>query len=107
MDKYILDAQGNAVRCPDLMQWAEWFDNTDNRRVAWDDLPNGDALSTVFLGIDHNFTREGPPILWETGWRVHGDYWRILDRYTSRQAALDGHKAFLERIQKGEPIEEV
>ncbi len=30
-----------------------------------DTLPDGTAVSTVFLGMDHNFLGRGPPLLWE------------------------------------------
>ena len=49
----------NAVGTNDVAVWGRWFENVDNRRVAYDDL--GDArVSTVFLGIDHAFGN-GPP----------------------------------------------
>jgi hypothetical protein len=62
---YILDDEHNAVPCDDLMQWAVWFQDINNRRVAYTDLPGGGYVSTVFLGIDHNF-RGGTPLLYET-----------------------------------------
>lgn len=54
-----------AVPCPDLMEWAKWMEIPNIRRVAetqvgclW--------VSTVFLGLDHNYVRGGLPILFET-----------------------------------------
>ncbi len=59
----ILDADGNPVAEPDVVKWAEWFQSAD-RCVAQEQV--GDALiSTIFLGVNHNFT-DGPPIVWET-----------------------------------------
>jgi hypothetical protein len=48
-----------------LLEWGAWFENFENRRVARTDI---DALhvSTVFLGIDHNWSDVGPPLLFET-----------------------------------------
>jgi hypothetical protein len=63
----------------------------------------GDAhVSTVFLGIDHNFTGEGPPVLYET--TVFGgpedDY---QERYTSRELAEAGHRAVVDRLKGVKP----
>lgn len=41
-----------------------WLEKAD-RHVA-NEIVNGHRVSTVFLGIDHGFGREGPPILFET-----------------------------------------
>jgi hypothetical protein len=48
-----------------LKEWARWFEKSD-RRVALTQLPDGIEVSTVFLGLDHNFGMNGPPILFET-----------------------------------------
>jgi hypothetical protein len=47
------------------LEWSVWFERIENRRVAFtviEDL----HVSTVFLGLDHNFGGAGPPILFET-----------------------------------------
>jgi hypothetical protein len=57
-----------AVPEPDLMKWATWFETAD--RHVFKTTIGGCWVSTVFLGLDHNFTRmltgEGMPILFET-----------------------------------------
>jgi hypothetical protein len=59
------------VECKDgVLEWAQWFETAD-RHVAKTELDaNGVKLvvSTVFLGIDHNFGMTGDqrPILFET-----------------------------------------
>lgn len=60
-DKYILE--NGELKPVDLMTWAKWFE-TANRSIAYDEV-NGVRVSTVFLGIDHNFFG-GPPLLFET-----------------------------------------
>ncbi len=64
MDKkhYILD--GKTPVPVGLMEWAEWFGRND-RSVAKDEF-EGVVVSTVFLGLDHNFFGDGPPLLFET-----------------------------------------
>jgi hypothetical protein len=60
---YILNGR-EPVLVEDLMTWAKWF-NKASRRVALTDTDNG-QVSTVFLGIDHSFSEDGPPVLFET-----------------------------------------
>lgn len=53
-------------------------------------LTNGSVVSTVFLGLDHNFTEVGDPVLWET--MVFGeDGGEICLRYSSEEEAIQGH----------------
>lgn len=49
----------------DLLEWARLFEST-NRRVAYSVLSNGKIVSTVFMGIDHNMTEGGDPLVFET-----------------------------------------
>lgn len=61
---YILDNSGRPVREPDSLKWAEWF-GFANRTVG-DTTVGASRISTVFLGIDHNYSGNGRPVLWET-----------------------------------------
>lgn len=95
-DKYILDASGNPQRCDDAIQWAMSFEQTD-RQVA-DDIIGNVRVSTVFLGLDHRFSGDGDPILWETmifGGKQDG----YQDRYTSKESAIEGHQKALNLVQ--------
>lgn len=87
---WILDGE-NLVET-DLMGWGEWFQNFDNRRVA--ETTIGDAwISTVFLGIDHNFSGDGPPLLFETMVFFDREDLRdeIMMRYATYAEAREGH----------------
>ena len=59
-DKYILNDKGEPIVEEDLMKWAKWF-QTGKRSVA-DDTFNGIRVSTIFLGLDHNYSSKGPPV---------------------------------------------
>lgn len=61
---YILDEKGNPVIEPDLMKWARWFEKAE-RHVGLKRIGPYN-ISTVFLGLDHNYLTEGAPVLWET-----------------------------------------
>lgn len=62
--RYVLDENRVPVAEPDLFKWARWFENTEGRAVKQEKFGRV-LVSTVFLGLDHNWS-EGPPILWET-----------------------------------------
>jgi hypothetical protein len=79
----------------DMMTWAMWLENIDNRRVAYTviDVDLGVEVSTVFLGLDHNFSG-GEPVLFET--MVFGDVGDRrdeieMDRYCTWAEAERGH----------------
>ena len=50
----------------DELEWAQWFGAHHDERVVgrWDFA--GTEVSTVFLGCDHQFRDDGPPLLFET-----------------------------------------
>lgn len=60
--RYVLTGH-TPVPEPDLLTWAAWFEAAD-RHVA-DTRHEFFRVSTVFLGLDHQFGK-GPPILFET-----------------------------------------
>lgn len=66
-DFWILDEDKRPVRARSVREWAEWYERAsanDGRRVA-ETLTEFHRVSTVFLGIDHQWVK-GPPILFET-----------------------------------------
>lgn len=48
----------------DLLAWAQFLEE-GNRRVALTKVPAGE-VSTVFLGLDHRFGGDGPPLVFES-----------------------------------------
>lgn len=97
--RYILE-DGIPVLEPDLLKWAKWFENAEeNRRVAWTEI--GDIkVSTVFLGIDHNFFGGGAPILFET-MIFGGEHDEYQERYYTLEEAVIGHEKAVSLV-KGE-----
>lgn len=97
---YILDDAGGAVSVSDVLQWARWYEESDNRIVAQDTVA-GMLVSTVFLAIDHRFAGEGPPILWETMVFPQGTADEVYcERYASRSEALAGHVRAVEAAKR-------
>jgi hypothetical protein len=89
-DHYILDEHDQPVPV-DLLTWGRWSADFDNRRVAsWvavnprrPDCPI--HVSTVFLGINHNWDPAGPPLLFETMIFAAG---YEIDKTTARAATM-------------------
>lgn len=87
-DKYILTKNKRVVPCNDLLKWAKWFETAD-RLVEKTAVGEG-VVSTVFLGIDHNFGGR-QKLLFETmifGGPLDGSQWR----YKNWTEARKGHK---------------
>ena len=94
-DHYILDANNHPKQVGDLIEWAKWYSNEAARRVG-SDTDGEFTVSTVFLGLDHRFGSQGPPVLWET--MVFGiENEEPCERYTSHAEAVAGHKRFCEQ----------
>lgn len=84
---YILDGK-TPVECDDVMTWGSWFQTAD-RHVKKTNL--GDIqVSTVFLGLDHNYEETGAPVLFET-MIFGGDHDEYCERYTTWDDAEKGH----------------
>jgi hypothetical protein len=98
LGQYVLDDNGNPVAETDPIKWARIFSSPD-RFLKQETLPDGTSISTVFLGIDHNHSGRGPPILWET-MIFGGRYDQFQWRYASREEALAGHQRAVELARK-------
>lgn len=92
---YILDGH-RPVRCDDLMLWGAWFQEHD-RRVASTRI-HGVWVSTVFLGLDHNFGR-GPPVLFET-MVFGGEMDQEMRRYRTWDEAERGHREMCALVRR-------
>jgi hypothetical protein len=85
---------------PNLMRWAAWFETAD--RHVRDSFQGDVRVSTVFLGLDHNFGG-GPPHLFETmafiGHEVVG-----CERYSTWAEAEEGHARWVAQVFRPTPI---
>jgi len=86
---YILD--GREIKpTADLMEYAEWFENSTARFINQTMI--GDIkVSTVFLGLDHSFGDGQTPILFET-MVFGGPLDQQQDRYSTYDEAEAGHE---------------
>lgn len=99
---FILDEHGEPREVDDLFEYARWWATAD--RTVSNDFDEGDGgrtirVSTVFLGLDHNYSGKGPPVLWESmifGGVLDGEQ----ERYTSKEAAARGHQELCRRVNE-------
>lgn len=97
VDLYIL--KDRKVVAAELLEWARWFENFDNRLVARWEL-GGVEVSTVFLGINHNLFGDGPPLVFETMTFDLDGRSEIIDRYSTWDEAEAGHMRACEEQRK-------
>lgn len=88
--------EGKQPKQVELLEWASWFE-TAKRHVA-DETIGKSRVSTVFLGVDHNYSEDGPPLIFET-LVFGGDLDEEMDRYSTWEEAEAGHKAMVERVR--------
>jgi Mrp family chromosome partitioning ATPase len=98
--KYILDEQGKATRCDDVIAWGQWFETAE--RVVKQEKIGASKISTVFLGLDHNMIGHGPPVLWET-MVFGGELDQEQDRCAgNREQAEAMHERMVARVREHE-----
>jgi hypothetical protein len=98
---YILNAEHHAVEAS-LLEWAKWFEEISNRLVGYTQVTSEISVSTVFLGIDHRWHDDGPPLLFETmifGGPLDKKMWR----YSSWDDAEAGHAAAVRKARTAIP----
>jgi len=102
---YILD-DDHQPHPASTLEWARWYETAD-RRVALSETELHE-VSTVFLGIDHGWHADSPPILFETmvfarergGDGRLGEDLGLMDRYATWDEALKGHNDILREVSK-------
>lgn len=96
--RYILDGKV-AVECEDLLTWATWIERERATiRVAYDRI-DWVRISTVFLGLDHNFADDGPPLVFETmvfGGTLDNEQWF----YSTWGEAEVGHASVVAQVKR-------
>jgi len=109
---YILKGK-KVVTVKDVLVWGKWFQEND-RRVAETTIGRY-WVSTVFLGIDCNFSMRGKPLVFETMVfdRESKKKYKLgekeiesigeeadVDRYSTWEEAETGHKKMVEKWRK-------
>lgn len=93
------DREGNPLS---LNEWGEKMQDDEYRTVAKTELGNDVLVSTVWLGLDHNFWPGGAPLIFETMIFDHHGNPQYQDRYTTEVQAVAGHDQAVQAA-KGTP----
>lgn len=97
MNQYILKDCVPVLE-PDILAFAKWFHDSNNRILGQVEVADGIRVSTIFLGFDHQYGR-GEPVLWET-MVFGGKFDQEQVRYSSDAEARSGHIAMVERVKE-------
>jgi hypothetical protein len=90
----------------DIETWAEQYKSLSrsNLRHVSDQTIGNYRISTVWLGIDHNFYNELYPLLFETMVFPKDSYADIyMQRYSTWNEAVESHKKTVEWVKNGCP----
>ena len=99
---YKLDENKNVVKSS-LEEWANFIEGKlpTNFKHVGDDTIDGKRVSTVFLGLCHNFSPfNKTPIVFETMVFDNGSS-LYQERYATYQEAEEGHKRAITWVQEG------
>jgi len=93
---YYLDENGE-IQKGDSLDCNAFLETEKNRKICQDLVDGKIRISTVFLMVDHNYTDNGPPILFET--MIFGGYFDgYQQRYYTKKEAVDGHAFCLSEV---------
>lgn len=100
---YIYDKQGQPI---EMEQFAALLADLDYKIVGRTKIGNAE-VSTVWLGIDHNFMREdSAPLIFET-MIFGGGHDEFQWRWHTEEEAIDGHDAIVEALKEDRDPEEI
>ena len=101
--KYILIGQ-TPTPIDDTLEWARWFESSDESRIVFQTVLGEECdilVSTIFLGLDHNFAMVGPPLLFETMiFRVGKDRKKSMGYQTRCSTWLQAEKMHERAVRK-------
>ena len=101
--KYYIMKDKEVIATDNLYDWAAFLEHED-RKVARTEVTKDITVSTVFLGIDHNFAKNGPPIVFETmvfGGKLDGR----MERCATYLEAENMHTWMVQEVKQAEGIE--
>lgn len=83
----------------DYREWSRLWHDPSVKIVKQDTVCDGQfKVSTVYLGLDHSWG-DGPPLIFETMVFTDGPLDEECWRYSTREDALRGHAAAIERCE--------
>ena len=93
MSYYKIDRGDGVLVSAQRDEWQDWFAGHGNR-VEATKTPDGALISTVCLGIDHAG-------FWYETCVFRGDDSEVVERYTTRVEAVEGHERWEHAVLEG------
>ncbi len=84
----------------DTLKWAKHIEERDNKSIKQEYVFFGRFwISTVWLGLDHSWNENEPPLIFESMVfnSNHDGYDLDMNRYTTREEAIAGHQALVRK----------
>jgi len=80
-------------------EWSRLRQIRDYKIVKQETLPNGVWVSTVWLGLDHQYEDGGVPLIFETMvFPKDGTHEEVdMERYSTEEEAINGHLAIVKK----------
>ena len=103
MSDYYILIDKKPVAVP-MFEWAEWFENAGEERIIKQDEVKDKFISTVFLGLNHNWNLNDDhrPHLFETMVFKQGGYAEIYcTRCATWEEAEAQHAKAIEWVKEG------
>ena len=103
---YVLDGK-NVIGTNDMMRWVKMMeDSKSGNRIVQKTNLNRVDVSTVFLGLDHNFGA-GPPLLFETmifggpndGYQERYETWEQAEAGHAKAVKVAGRVRKIQRVK--------
>lgn len=95
---YLLNEKKEAIHCT-LWEWAAFLESGKN--VVIQTRIGEIGISTVFLGLNHNYNSNGPPLLFET-MIFGGEHDQYCDRCSTWDEALVMHENAKKLVEESE-----
>lgn len=98
---YYILKDGKPVRVDSLTEWCVQFERGEDVRRVDQTYVGYVWVSTVFLGLDHNYG-DGPPLIFET-MVFGGPLNEEMVRYSTLGDAKKGHFEMVDRVRAASP----
>lgn len=109
-NEFLLDENNIPYPCEDVLSWGQGMAelSKSGRTFVKQEYVGKAWVSTVFLGINHNFGLDGDPVLFETmvfmeGKGGHDEH---MDRYCTWAEAEEGHQAIVDMVRMAEEMKD-
>lgn len=96
---HYFDKQGKPIE--DIMTWGKLHSDEKYMRIGMTKFSDNSFVSTVWLGINHNFCGVGDPIIFESMYfptEQQLEEWQ--ERYCTEEEAKTGHQEMVNRVLK-------